>query len=90
MVGAYTQFFIPDIITISLLLEKATGRSAQTTRIESHELMEFFIRIQSSTYGIFHVKSLSESQPRGVSLDLYFIYVSRYCPDKLPSVDLQT
>jgi hypothetical protein len=50
----------------------------EVTPIESHELMEFLIRIQISTYGIFRVKSLSENQPRDVSLDLYFIYLSRY------------
>jgi hypothetical protein len=59
----------------------------EVTPIESHELMEFLM-IQISTYGIFRVKSLSESQPRGVSLDLYFMYVSRYSPDKFPSVVL--
>jgi hypothetical protein len=59
----------------------------EVTPIESHELMEFLM-IQISTYGIFRVKSLSESQPRGVPLDLYFMYVSRYSPDKLPSVVL--
>ena len=50
----------------------------EATPIESHELMEFLIMNQISTYGIFRVKSLSENQPRGVSLDLYFIYLSRY------------
>jgi hypothetical protein len=48
------------------------------TPIESHELMEFLNRIRISTYGIFRVKGLSDNQPRGLSQDLYFIYLSRY------------
>jgi hypothetical protein len=50
----------------------------EVTPIESHELMEFLSWIQISTYGIFRVKSLSDNQPRGLSQDLYFMYLSRY------------
>jgi hypothetical protein len=62
----------------------------EVTPIESHELMEFLMWIQSSTYGIFRMKSSSKFQPQGASPDLYFIYISRYCPDKLPTADLET
>lgn len=62
----------------------------EVTPIESHELMEFLMWIQSSTYGIFRMKSSPKRQPQGASPDLYFIYISRYCPDELPTADLET
>jgi hypothetical protein len=79
------------LIRVPLKVDEAIELGAQTgdhwafrvikegvTLIESHELMEFLIRIRISTYGIFRVKSLSDNQPRGLSQDLYFIYLSRY------------